>query len=1269
MNADEDAPTKKKVDKQSTENLTVTVDKIDAKRTEKGDEEPKPRIVLTFRSEKNSAKSSNMKIVTPEEKHEEAPRRSSRTRGKWEWICDSDTSPKKDKSGAQTTSENDESDSSHTTPKRSTRRRDDSDNVLANAIARKEKSYETQQAPQRLSRRIKPTAKFLANEELRIGLESQNNARLGIQTEKSPEEGVRTRRSARPVVTEVVKKEEPEPEVEDEVVEICEDDDSQSQNTVMKLKHLCELGLKAINPDEVDESGNENREVEEEEEEDEDAEAEELEEDDEMDDDPVVISKLLETDEDSSEDFQCTVEVAAKNRPRRSTRLCSSFGMNDSDRSSPVAEDEQRSPRRSSKRSSRHTYTEESERSHRKRRRHRSSGGDEVQSDAEIEDTSNPAGGDEGSEAACPADDSTIVATCFCETPSNVYAAPEELTEPVFCQAIELVDGVRVGCSHSARRERNSSSNGGANSSGLAPLVRAGPRAPYFLACALHAAQLNKHMCCPACGLFCTQLYSGSNNSSGLAPLVRAGPRAPYFLACALHAAQLNKHMCCPACGLFCTQGTFYQCSSGHLFHLDCGLPYNDAKLRPGCPHCGVFSYRWQPANVTCAKVKLEMKCSNKRIFLPDQREQCTPAYLTFTAREPKQEKGPIIPEDLLPSPPIDLKQLCEKAAGAPNKSPQQLCDAILKGDTVDMLIPKIVSSSSINKALPSQSGGTCLHAAARTGHTGAVYLLHYAGANLDVTDNYMRTPLASAILALLEKPDKKGKEKLKNASSKEEVSDVEIKIEDGVGASEEKSARDDPKRAKEEDLIKVIRYLVAAGCDVNFPGPDGMTALHVAAQHGGAHVARLLMPLANVDARDHGGWTPLVWAAENDHVDVVRVLLEAGADAMSCDSEGNGVVHWCALAGSAAALRLLLHAAPQLTAAVNAHADTPLHVAARQGHYACVVILLARGARTDIENSAGELAVEVCTGQCQSAISLNMQMTIAVRDNVSRFKLLSSDISNGREQFPIPCVNDVDDAPLPDDFTYVTRHVTPVSVTVDNTISTMQGCECKEGDCTSGSCACSALGVKCWYSRGRLQASFPYHDPPMLFECNQTCGCNLRRCGNSVVTKAAAAGSVCVRAQVFRVGGERGWGLRARQRILKGAPVALYCGELLPLPQADTRPADHYMFALDVKPDLLEQCSEQTQLCVDAAQFGSAARFINHSCRPNLAPVRVFTAARDLRLPTVALFATTDIDQDEELTFDYGDKFWSVKSKWMKCECGSVDCRYPTKSEETESS
>ncbi|CAG4927492.1 unnamed protein product [Colias eurytheme] len=174
--------------------------------------------------------------------------------------------------------------------------------------------------------------------------------------------------------------------------------------------------------------------------------------------------------------------------------------------------------------------------------------------------------------------------------------------------------------------------------------------------------------------------------------------------------------------------------------------------------------------------------------------------------------------------------------------------------------------------------------------------------------------------------------------------------------------------------------------------------------------------------------------------------------------------------------------------------------------------------------------------------------------------------------------------------------------------------------------------------------------------------------CTNRVVGRVERTGSLGVRVQVFRTA-TRGWGLRVRHRAARGTLLALYCGELLPADTADARAMDHYMFALDVKPDLLEQCSDKTQLCVDAARYGSAARFVNHSCRPNAAPVRVFTATRDLRLPAVALFALQDLPPLQEITFDYGDKFWSVKSKWMKCECGMPECRYPTiNTEESES-
>lgn len=256
---DDGSTIKRKHDKVDTPSDTVTVrienpDPTVDKKVESTD--PKPRIVLTFRSEKSGAKNSNMKIVSTEEKHEEiSPRRSNRNRStKWESDEDNDAmvSSKNEINVSQSVSENDEaSDSSHATTKRSVGRRSKefSESVLANAIARKEKSYENIPGPtQRLSRRIKPTAKILANEELRMGLESQNNARLGIHTEKTLEEGVRTRRSALSKNFEVegtlidkkpVKRHKPmQEEVKLEV--------GDSSASDMKVKHLCKLGLKAI---------------------------------------------------------------------------------------------------------------------------------------------------------------------------------------------------------------------------------------------------------------------------------------------------------------------------------------------------------------------------------------------------------------------------------------------------------------------------------------------------------------------------------------------------------------------------------------------------------------------------------------------------------------------------------------------------------------------------------------------------------------------------------------------------------------------------------------------------------------------------------------------------------------------------------------------------------------------------------------------------------------------------------------------------------------
>ncbi|XP_041973842.1 histone-lysine N-methyltransferase EHMT2 isoform X2 [Aricia agestis] len=1196
---EECSPKKKDKSEPSSESDTPKKDK------KQESEDPKPRIVLTFRSDKSGAKSSNMKIVSTEEKHEDVtPRRSNRAR-KPTWESDDDVaiSPKKDKTESQQASENDEASDGTQIARRPKRRCNMGTEPITNAIARREQLCKEPAAPAtpatRLFRRIKPTPKILENEELRIGLESQNNVRLGITPEKS-NEGVKTRRSAHN------KSADNQESTSPETKHLDESKADSSKNDMKKLKHLCELGLKSVTPKKSDDDyDNRNAEGKEEE-------------DEEIDDDTEVISKLLQEDSSSEpESGVSEIESIDKNSKRNTE--------NDSEES----EDEPNIPLRRSKRSccrgdQRSSYylakwanmssgDEYEPAPKKKSRRTLSDKASNVNSTAEEEpeEKNEPAGADEGSAPASPAASNKIVGQCCCEATSNIYAAPTDLPDPVFCQAIESVEGMRVGCSHGAGRDARGE----------------------------------------------------------LLPLLRCGPRAPYLLACRLHAAQLRQHMCCPLCGLFCTQGEFYQCSEGHLFHIECALPreMTDQRHRSGCPHCGVRSYYWAPVNTTCHRVRVDMHVA-RPVYLPDQREQSTPAFLGFTKLDPaKLDHGPLIPEDLLP-PLVDIKQMCETAEGG--KSVQELYDAIVAGERLEQIIPKLVGVD-VNEV--TCAGESCAHAAASGGRADVLYALRCAGADLDAADKAARTPLMRAIQALLENEPVEEPEEPGDDVPHDKVQEGGEKEKDDVKEKEDdkhKEEAEDKADVREQDLMRVIKFLVAAGCDVNVAGPEGMSALHVSAGAGGAAVCALLLGAgAAVDARDHGGWTPLVRAAENGHAACVKVLLGAGADAGATDGEGHGALHWCALAGRARCLRLLLAAAPHLASAPNRHADTPLHVAAREGHYACVIILLAHGARTDMENSAGELAVEVCGGRCRAAISLNMQVACAAKGTLHRHKMLSSDISNGREPWGVECVNEVDDATLPADFTYTAQLVTPAPLQVDCTLATMQGCACDEGLCDGGACACAALGVRAWYVRGRLPAAFPYHDPPMLFECNNTCACNMKRCGNRVVSRLAAAGSIGARVQVFRTA-RCGWGLRARTAIKRGGPVALYTGELLARHDADARANDQYMFALDLKQDLLqgegeEAAAEEEALCVDAARWGGAARFINHSCAPNVAPVRVYTHTRDLRLPTVALFALRDISAMEEITFDYGDKFWSVKSKFMKCECESPECRYPTKTEE----
>lgn len=87
---------------------------------------------------------------------------------------------------------------------------------------------------------------------------------------------------------------------------------------------------------------------------------------------------------------------------------------------------------------------------------------------------------------------------------------------------------------------------------------------------------------------------------------------------------------------------------------------------------------------------------------------------------------------------------------------------------------------------------------------------------------------------------------------------------------------------AAEKGYSDFVEYLVKRGAKVNVADKYGKTALHFAAStKSNIDTVRLLLEHeASVDAADSFGWTSLMSAAKNDNAEIVRLLLDYGADA-----------------------------------------------------------------------------------------------------------------------------------------------------------------------------------------------------------------------------------------------------------------------------------------------------------------------------------------------------------------------------------------------------
>jgi uncharacterized protein len=166
----------------------------------------------------------------------------------------------------------------------------------------------------------------------------------------------------------------------------------------------------------------------------------------------------------------------------------------------------------------------------------------------------------------------------------------------------------------------------------------------------------------------------------------------------------------------------------------------------------------------------------------------------------------------------------------------------------------------------------------------------------------------------------------------------------------------------------EAVRSLLKQGADVNAAQGDGMTALHWAARHGDAELARTLVYAgANLKATTRlGGWTPLIMASQIGDSAVLDVLLKAGADPKVATTNGTTPLMFAAASGRVEAVGLLLAHGAEVDAKESARGETALMFAAALGQIEVMKALVEKGA--DVKAATKVVDVKTLTNAEEEA-------------------------------------------------------------------------------------------------------------------------------------------------------------------------------------------------------------------------------------------------------------------------------------------------------------
>ncbi|KAI1735544.1 ankyrin repeat-containing domain protein [Xylaria scruposa] len=341
--------------------------------------------------------------------------------------------------------------------------------------------------------------------------------------------------------------------------------------------------------------------------------------------------------------------------------------------------------------------------------------------------------------------------------------------------------------------------------------------------------------------------------------------------------------------------------------------------------------------------------------------------------------------------------------------------------------VTKLLLENGANADFPTSNRWTALHYSSSEGHVEVTKLLLKYGANIDFLnrDGYNALHYSSwkghveITKLLLENGanadflNNNGWTALHYSSWKGHVEITKLLLENGANADIlNNNGWTALHCSSSEGHVEVTKLLLENGAGIDFLNSSGLTALHCSSWKGHVEVTKLLLENgAGIDLKTTQDWTPLLMASSYAHIDIVKLFLGKGLSANSVHRlYGRSVLSYAAEKGDINLIRYLLQAGADPNSRDHI-SRTPLLYAAMSGSLETWDILFPKGnVPINYKDRYGStmLSIATCHGHSDLVARLLSfrEIEINTKDNFGRTPLSWSTTPGIRKLFADSAAN-----------------------------------------------------------------------------------------------------------------------------------------------------------------------------------------------------------------------------------------------------------------------